>query len=90
VAVEVSSDFFAADRTCSTSLASCFTVVRVGWKGKEDWRTIIPGLAPGMDEAHTIIRDPQDANVLVAGRVRIPAGPVFAVFKLDANTGMVL
>jgi hypothetical protein len=22
--------------------------------------------------------------------VRIPAGPVFAVFKLDANTGMVL
>ena len=90
VTVDVSGDFFAAGRTCSTSLASCFTVVRVGRNGKEVWRTIIPGLAPGMDEARTIIRDPQDGNVIVAGRVRIPAGTAFAVFKLDANTGMVL
>jgi uncharacterized delta-60 repeat protein len=90
LAVDVSGDFFAAGRTCSTSPVSCFAVVRIGKNGKEVWRTIIPGLIPGRDEARAIMRDPQDGNVIVAGRVQMPTGTAFAVFKLDANTGMVL
>jgi hypothetical protein len=90
LAVDASGDFFAAGRTCSTSPVSCFTVVRVGKNGKEVWRTIIPGLVPGRDEVRAIIRDPQDGNLIAAGRLQMPTGTAFAVFKLDANTGMVL
>lgn len=87
--VDPGGDFFAAGRTCSTS-TSCFTVVRVGRNGKEIWRNILPGLAPGRDEARAIIRDPEDGNVIVAGNVQTAGGTAFAVFKLDANTGAVL
>jgi outer membrane protein assembly factor BamB len=65
-------------------------VVRIGKNGKEVWRTIIPGLSQGRDEARAIVRDPQDGNVIVAGRVRVAAGVAFAVFKLDAGTGAML
>jgi hypothetical protein len=87
--VDPGGDFFAAGRTCSTS-TSCFTVVRVGRNGKEIWRNILPGLAPGRDEARAIIRDPEDGNLIVAGNVQTAGGTAFAVFKLDANTGAVL
>ena len=89
VAVDGGGDFFAAGRTCSNT-TSCFTVVRVGRNGKEKWRNILPGFAPGRDEARAIIQDPEDGNVIVAGNVQTAAGTGFAVFKLDANSGAVL
>jgi len=90
VAVDLRGDFFVAGRTCSTSLSSCFTVVRVGRSGKEIWRKILAGLIGGRDEARAIIQDPEDGNLIVAGNVQTPSGTAFAVFKLDADTGAVL
>ena len=90
LAADLNGDFFAAGRTCSAGGKSCFTVVRIGKNGKELWRTIIPGLSQGRDEARAIIRDPQDGNVIVAGTLRVAAGSAFAVFKLDAGTGTIL
>lgn len=87
VAVDVSGDFFVAGRTCNTSVSSCFTVVRVDGNGKEIWRNVLVGLAPGRDEARALIQDPDDGNVIVAGNIQTVAGTAFAVFKLDANSG---
>ena len=89
VAVSERGQVFGAGRTCYTSITSCFTVVRVGQRGKEIWRTIIRGDAPGRAEARAIVVDPDDGNVVVAGDVQL-AGSGWAVLKLDAKTGAVL
>jgi hypothetical protein len=85
-AVDPTGDFFAAGRTCSTSSTSCFTVVRVSAQGKELWRTVLPGSG----EADALVLDPQDGNVIVAGKLTSAKGTAFAVVKLDANTGRTL
>src|SRR4029450_901532 len=89
IAVDATGDFFAAGRTCSTSSTSCFTVVRVSRQGKELWRTVLPGSG----EADALVLDPQDGNVIVAGKLTSPkstGGTAFTVVKLDANTGRTL
>jgi hypothetical protein len=86
IAVDPTGDFFAAGRTCSTSSTSCFTVVRVSAQGKELWRTVLPGSG----EADALVLDPQDGNVIVAGKLTSAKGTAFAVVKLDANTGRTL
>jgi len=85
-AVDPTGDFFAAGRTCSTSFTSCFTVVRVSAHGKELWRTVLPGSG----EADALVLDPQDGNVIVAGKLTSSKGTAFTVAKLDANTGQTL
>jgi hypothetical protein len=85
-AVDPTGDFFAAGRTCSTSSTSCFTVVRVSAQGKELWRTVLPGSG----EADALGLDPQDGNVIVAGKLTSSKGTAFTVAKLDANTGRTL
>jgi hypothetical protein len=89
IAVDPTGDFFAAGRTCSTSSTSCFTVVRVSAQGKELWRTVLPGSG----EADALVLDPQDGNVIVAGKLtstKSTGGTAFTVVKLDANTGRTL
>ncbi len=89
-AVDATGDVFAAGRTCYFESTSCFTVVRIGPRGQEVWRTIIRGTVAGRDEARAIIQDPLDGNIIAAGQVQTPAGVGFAVFKLDANSGAIL
>ncbi len=86
IAVDPTGDFFAAGRTCSTSSTSCFTVVRVSAQGKELWRTVLPGSG----EADALVQDPQDGNLIVAGKLTSSKGIAFTVVKLDANTGRTL
>jgi hypothetical protein len=86
IAVDPTGDFFAAGRTCSTSSTSCFTVVRLSAQGKELWRTVLPGSG----EADALVQDPQDGNLIVAGKLTSSKGVAFTVVKLDANTGRTL
>jgi hypothetical protein len=86
IAIDPTGDFFAAGRTCSTSSTSCFTVVRLSAQGKELWRTVLPGSG----EADALVQDPQDGNLIVAGKLTSSKGVAFTVVKLDANTGRTL
>ena len=59
---------------CSFVGTSCFTVVHVEQEGEGSMADDILGAVHGRDEAHAIIQDPLDGNVIAAGQVQTTSG----------------